>query len=280
MRFAVLGDIRANIVGLRRVLEELDSQPERLDAIVCAGDLVGVGPDPNGVIDLLVERGIEAVLGNYDDAVAFDRIGSGRDFADAHAEDVDRAALDWTRSVLTPVNLEYLRSLPRDIRVAPGGRGVAIKRNIQDERANEYRRTFFLRAIMGGAMRAPVSPVKRVLVVHGSTRALNEFVRGDTANSILSTLSRDIQADVLISGHASTSFRRDAHGVTFIGVGPIDGPGVADFAIVNVGSEVSVCFGQVAFDVAAHVESLRRSGLPDEFAREAAAASGAVVPPS
>jgi predicted phosphodiesterase len=129
---------------------------------------------------------------------------------------------------------------------------VAIKRNEQDERANEYRRTFVLRAIMGGAFRAPVSSTKRVLVVHGSTRALNEFVRGDTAHSILAVLARDIQADVLVTGHAASSFRRDAHGVTFVGVGPVDGPGVAEFAIVNVGS----------------IEALRASGLPPGLAAQ------------
>jgi predicted phosphodiesterase len=268
MRFAVISDIRGNIFALQSVLSAIDSDPLRLDAIVCAGDLVGLGPNPNEVIDLLLERNIESVLGNYDDAVAFDRIGSGRDFPDFESEAIDNEAVRWTRQTLTPENLEYLQQLPRDIRVAPGGGGVAIKRNEQDERANEYRRTFFLRAIMGGAFRAPVSSTKRVLVVHGSTRALNEFVRGDTAHSILAVLARDIQADVLVTGHAASSFRRDAHGVTFVGVGPVDGPGVAEFAIVNVGSDVEVSFAETPFDLRGHIEALRASGLPPGLAAQ------------
>ena len=270
MRIAVISDIRGNFVALQSVLNAIDSDEARLDGIVCAGDLVGLGPRPNEVIDLLRERAIEAVLGNYDDAVAFERLGSGRDFPDLESEAVDNAAVRWTRETLTRENLSYLQGLPRDIRVAPGGAGVAIKRNEQDERASEYRRTFFLRAIMGGAFRPPVSSTKRVLVAHGSTRALNEFIRGDTAHSILSVLARDMQADVLITGHAATSFQREAHGVTFVGVGPVDGPGTAEYAIVNVGSEVEVTFGSSDFDLQQHLTQLRQSGLPEELATQAA----------
>jgi predicted phosphodiesterase len=265
MRIAVISDIRGNLVALQSVLSAIDSDEQRLDGTVCAGDLVGLGPRPNEVIDLLRERNIEAVLGNYDDAVAFERLGSGRDFPDLESEAIDNAAVHWTRQTLTPDNLSYLQDLPRDIRVAPGGGGVAIKRNDQDERASEYRRTFFLRAIMGGAFRTPVSTSKRVLVAHGSTRALNEFIREDTAHSILSVLARDIQAEVLITGHAATSFHRDAHGVTFIGVGSVDGPGTAAFAVVNVGSEVEVTFGESRFDLQKHLADLRQSGLPKEL---------------
>lgn len=269
MRIAVISDIRGNIIALQRVLDAIDSEETRLDGIVCAGDLVGLGPNPNEVVGLLRERGIEGVLGNYDDAVAFDRLGSGRDFPDIESEAIDNAAVRWTRENLTPENLTYLQGLPRDIRVLPSGAGVAIKRNEQDERASEYRRTFFLRAIMGGAFRAPVSPTKRVLVVHGSPRALNEFVRADTAHSILAVLARDVQADVLITGHAATNFRRDAHGVTFVGVGSVDGLGTAEFAVVNVGSEVEVTFGEAAFDLDAHAAALQASGLSGAlFARE------------
>jgi Icc-related predicted phosphoesterase len=53
MRFAVISDIRGNIFALQSVLSAIDSEPSRLDGIVCAGDLVGLGPNPNEVIDLL-----------------------------------------------------------------------------------------------------------------------------------------------------------------------------------------------------------------------------------
>lgn len=265
MRFAVMSDIRGNLVALQSVLSALDADESRLDGIICAGDLVGLGPNPNEVIDLLRERKIESVLGNYDDAIAFDRIGSGRDFPDPRSEAIDHAAVEWTRGALTPKNLEYLQQLPRDIRLTSRAGGMAVKRNEQDERVTEYRRSFLRRAVLGGAFQTPVKTTKRVLIVHGSTRALNEFVRRDTAHSILEVLARDTPYDVLVTGHAQSSFQREHQGITYVGVGPVDGQGRAEFAIVTVQSEVEVHFGDVHFDLGTHREFLRASGLPPEL---------------
>ncbi|HEY8686424.1 MAG TPA: metallophosphoesterase family protein, partial [Chloroflexota bacterium] len=96
MRIAVISDIRGNVIALERVLSTIDADERHLDGIVCAGDVVGLGPNPNDVIALLRARNIETVLGNYDDAVAFDRLGSGRDFPDVESEAIDNAALRWT----------------------------------------------------------------------------------------------------------------------------------------------------------------------------------------
>ena len=40
------------------------------EKVVCAGDVVGYGPDPVGAIRILRERGIESAMGNHDAAVA------------------------------------------------------------------------------------------------------------------------------------------------------------------------------------------------------------------
>ena len=36
------------------------------DRVVCAGDVVGYGPDPDGVCDFMIERGIGVARGNHD----------------------------------------------------------------------------------------------------------------------------------------------------------------------------------------------------------------------
>jgi predicted phosphodiesterase len=270
VRFAVISNINANLAALEAVLRAIDAQQLPVDRVLSAGDIVGRGPRPNEVVEVLRERGIEAVLGNYDDAVAFDRLSSGRDFPDARSQQEDDAAIAWTRNALTEENLDYLRHLPRDVRLLPGAGGTAVRRNEHDERTSEYRRTFFWRAMLGGAFRMPASATKRVLLVHGSTRALNEIIRPDTAGSILASLAREAQSDVLIFGHAGLGFRRDAHDVTFIGVGPVDGPGSAEYALIDVSREVSVAFDAAEYDTRGYVEDLRRSGLPEGIAALAA----------
>lgn len=61
---AVLSDIHGNLVALRAVLAELDAQG--VGEIVVAGDMVGFGPNPGEVVDLLVERGARLIRGNHE----------------------------------------------------------------------------------------------------------------------------------------------------------------------------------------------------------------------
>ena len=68
MRIAVLGDIHANVDALWAMLDVIDRQG--VDAIYCAGDVVGYGAAPGECINLLIGRGIPCVQGNHDHYVA------------------------------------------------------------------------------------------------------------------------------------------------------------------------------------------------------------------
>lgn len=47
MRYLVLSDIHSNLEALDQVLE---AARDHFDRVVCLGDLVGYGPDPNAVV--------------------------------------------------------------------------------------------------------------------------------------------------------------------------------------------------------------------------------------
>lgn len=68
MRYAVMSDIHANSQALERVLD--DAARYGVEQVVCAGDVVGYGPDPVGTVRILRERNIPTVMGNHDVAVA------------------------------------------------------------------------------------------------------------------------------------------------------------------------------------------------------------------
>jgi predicted phosphodiesterase len=270
VRFAVVSDIQGNLQALEAVLAEIDTRHQHIDRIVCAGDVVGLGPNPNEVIQLMRSRDIDTARGNYDDALAAGRTESGTDFSNVAAENDDAAALAWTRESLTAENQSYLEGLPRTLRLVAGGTGVKVSGSNLDERTEEFRRTYFVRALFGGMFRHPVSASKRVTVLHGSTRALNEFVREDTANSILQAIARDADTDVFISGHPGAEFRREAFGVAFIGVGPVSdvrrGNALGRYAVITTGKEVEVEFGSSHYEPAPFLQALRASGLPDSLA--------------
>lgn len=267
VRFAVISDIQGNLAALEAVLKDLDARNDNLDRIVSAGDVVGRGPNPNEVIDLMRDRGIDSVRGNYDDAVVLDRPESGTDFLTAEELLADVRALAWTRQTLTETNRTFLTELPSNMRMLRAGRGMRITRNSGDERTNDMRKQFFLRALFGGLVRSPPpSRNKKVLLVHGSPRARNEFIREDTANSILSVVAKDAESDIMITAHASTAYQRDALGVTFIGIGgvsPVHGsPGRAEYAVIDIGDTVETEFETVEYDPRLNQAAVQAVGLP------------------
>lgn len=104
MRYLILSDIHGNQEALSAVLKE--AQADGFDAIVCLGDVVGYGADPNSVVEWVKRNSSATVRGNHDKAsVGLESLEWFNPAA--------RASALWTRSVLTPENQEWLRQLPR-----------------------------------------------------------------------------------------------------------------------------------------------------------------------
>jgi len=101
VRVAVLSDIHANLVALDAVLAALGS----VDAVWHLGDVVGYGPDPDGVVARLGEIGAVGVRGNHDAAAA------GGDEIDWFNPDA-RAAMEWTRTRIGDATRDWLAALP------------------------------------------------------------------------------------------------------------------------------------------------------------------------
>lgn len=101
MRVAVLSDIHSNAHALEAVLEAIGP----CDRLWVLGDTVGYGPDPDEVVDRLREADAKAVMGNHDAAVL------GR-IPTSMFNDLARAAVEWTASVVRPSTMEWLAALP------------------------------------------------------------------------------------------------------------------------------------------------------------------------
>lgn len=66
MDIGIISDIHGDIDALETTLNRLDHH-HHVDHILCAGDLVGRGPQPDRVVDVIRERGIPTVRGNHDE---------------------------------------------------------------------------------------------------------------------------------------------------------------------------------------------------------------------
>lgn len=101
MRIAVLSDIHSNLVALDAILAHAGA----VDAIWHLGDVVGYGPDPDGVVGRLAERGASGVRGNHDAAAV-----GGREIEWFNAD--ARAAIEWTGSTMSSATHAWLDALP------------------------------------------------------------------------------------------------------------------------------------------------------------------------
>ncbi len=103
MRYLILSDIHANWEGLEAALEHAAG---KYDKVLCCGDLIGYGADPNPVIEWVRTHAAGVVRGNHDKAsVGLDDL--------EWFNPVARAAAVWTQHELTLENAEYVRNLPR-----------------------------------------------------------------------------------------------------------------------------------------------------------------------
>ncbi|MCI6692601.1 MAG: metallophosphatase family protein [Clostridium sp.] len=104
MKIAAISDIHGNIYSLMKVLEDIDEQ--KVDLVVCLGDLVGYGPHPNEVIALIKRRDIPCIKGNYDASVVDGGFTFIRDTS------INSFSLPWAVEEVRASNKYYLSQLP------------------------------------------------------------------------------------------------------------------------------------------------------------------------
>jgi predicted phosphodiesterase len=101
MKFLIVSDIHGNREALEAVLKDACGQYDR---IVCLGDIVCYGADPNFVVEWARCQVSAIVRGNHDAVCA--GLESLSRFNDNAAD-----AAAWSRRVLSPKNLAYLKRL-------------------------------------------------------------------------------------------------------------------------------------------------------------------------
>jgi predicted phosphodiesterase len=101
--FLILSDIHGNREALEAVLADAQGH---YDEILCLGDLVGYGADPNFAVDWARASVAAIVRGNHDREVSQ---GASLDSYRQEARD----GILWTRQALSADNLDYLSQMPQ-----------------------------------------------------------------------------------------------------------------------------------------------------------------------
>ncbi|HKS16253.1 MAG TPA: metallophosphoesterase family protein [Planctomycetota bacterium] len=112
MKLALISDVHGNLEALDAVLADIDRRDPD-SQLVCAGDVVGYGPDPEACIARLRDRKAPCVIGNHEEMVL-----GRRDFSRCVHSGIVAAV--WTRTHVSASAREYLESLPPKVEAAPG----------------------------------------------------------------------------------------------------------------------------------------------------------------
>ena len=180
MRLAVFGDVHGNLPALEAVLSDIAQQ--KPDAVYCLGDLVGYGASPNEVTARIKSEAIPTIMGNYDDGVGFDRDECGCAYRDPRDQQLGDRSLQWTKAHVTADNKAFLRTLPAEVRIVADG--------------------------------------KRILLVHGSPRKMNEYLFEDRPISSFQRLAAASDADVIVFGHTHKPYQKVVDDVSFVNADP------------------------------------------------------------
>jgi predicted phosphodiesterase len=111
MKVAVFSDIHGNLEALRAVAADAGRRGEM--KVICLGDIIGYGPDPEEVVNFVRRRRYDVVLGNHEFALADVR---GRRWLNFQAAENN----ELSERLLSPDNLRYCTGLPKFLEYGRG----------------------------------------------------------------------------------------------------------------------------------------------------------------
>ncbi len=103
MRIAFISDIHGNMPALRAVLDDIKKQGT--DQLICLGDTVSLGPQPNEVLAALKEMNGVIIRGNHDEAILQPEKAAEYEITEHLIPD-----LHWCRTRLNGEEFDFIRS--------------------------------------------------------------------------------------------------------------------------------------------------------------------------
>jgi len=232
-RVTIFGDIHGNLPALDAVLADMRSRGFSPD--YCLGDLVGYGTFPNEVTELIRDRNIPTIMGNYDQGVGENSDDCGCAYTSKDAEALGKRSIAWTNQHTSADNKLFLQQFSAQIALELGG--------------------------------------LRALLVHGSPRKINEYLFADRPDATLERQLDIAEADVLVCGHTHIPYHRilpsGRHVVNAGSVGkPKDGNPHACYVVLEAkGKNLTINFMRVPYDVERAAQAIEASDMPGEYAQ-------------
>ncbi|HEY6168154.1 MAG TPA: metallophosphoesterase family protein [Verrucomicrobiae bacterium] len=237
MRYAIIGDIHANLEALDVVMA--DAKAQRCTHYACVGDVVGYNANPKECLDLIRGMGMPCVKGNHDEYCSATATLEG---FNPHAAE----AVEWTRRQLTEEDQQWLRDLK------------------------------YMRLVANFSMvHATLDGPQRWGYVADRMTAAASFTYQNTAVCFFghTHLPLAFIRDSQVRGGTYSKFRVEPGRKYFINVGsvgqPRDGNPKAAYVVYDM-NENTVELRRLDYDIPAAQAKIRAAGLPERLAERLA----------
>jgi predicted phosphodiesterase len=239
LRYLILSDLHANWEALEAVLRDAKGH---YDSVLCCGDLVGYGADPNPITEWVRDKCQVVIRGNHD------RACTGLEDLEWF-NPVARAAAVWTLDNLSGDNAAYVRELPR---------GPAFVEGIQIVHGSPYDEDEYLVAEEDAG--EAFAYLESRLAFFGHTHLQGGFIWNRERVETILPVPANCKGDVLkIDEGAGYLINPGSVGQ------PRDGDPRASYAVFDSQSG-KIHYRRVAYDVETAQRKIRDAGLPDFLA--------------
>jgi predicted phosphodiesterase len=231
----VFGGCYSNLQATQALLAEarlLGVPPGRM---ICTGDVIAYGADPQATLALIRDAGIATVLGNCEESLAQDAGDCGCGFAPGSA--CDRLSAAWftyAAAHIDPTERLWMAGLPPRIDLLLAGH--------------------------------------RIAVVHGAPSRINRFVFASTPEPEIAAELALAGADAVIGGHCGVPFTRRLgpllwHNTGAIGMPANDGTPRGWFSLLTPRRQgIEIRHLPLTYDHRGATRAMRAAGLPADYA--------------
>jgi len=231
----VFGGPYSNLEALQALMMTAASRGIPTDHMLCTGDVVAYGADPQATVDLIRATDIAVVMGNCEESLAADSSDCGCGFEKGSA--CDLLATQWFAYASRALDAHaktWMRGLPRQIDLRLGGR--------------------------------------RLIAIHGSVSQINRFVFASNAGADKLAECKQAATDGVIAGHCGLPFSQIVdghlwHNAGVIGLPANDGTPRVWYSVLHPRNEaIGVEHCALSYDHQTAATKMRECGLPSAYA--------------
>jgi hypothetical protein len=205
------------------------------DHVICTGDVVAYGADPQAVVDLVRNWGCAVVMGNCEESLAQDAADCGCGFnADSACAALSAQWFAATRRNLNEESKRWMGALPHRVDVTLAGR--------------------------------------RLAAIHGGASVINRFIFASTpANEKIAEIDA-LAVDGVLAGHCGVPFTQVLAGKLWhnsgaLGMPANDGTSRVWFSVLAPrGDTIEIAHHALDYDHASAAAKMRKRGYPAEYA--------------